>query len=68
MEFGPVEIGGKEYFCPVHAVALSKGKALLTAKHEGRLGPERTYLNDVTLTGYRVFRSESRMLTDWKEQ
>jgi hypothetical protein len=69
VEYGPVEIGGKQYTCPVHAVALSKAQTVISNKTDGlRLGPARTYLNDVTFTGYHVFRSESRMLTDWKEQ
>lgn len=68
VEYGPVEIGGKPYVCPVHAVAMSRGRTLLTSKGEMRFGPVRTYLNDMTFTGYHVFRSESRMLTDWKEQ
>jgi hypothetical protein len=68
VEYAPVEIGGKQYTCPVHAVALSKAQTVITNKHDGpRLGPTRTYLNDVTFSGYRVFRSESRMLTDFKE-
>ena len=68
VEYGPVEIGGKPYTCPVHAVALSRAQTVVTNKTDGpRLGPTRTYLNDVTFTGYHVFRSESRMLTNWKE-
>lgn len=69
VEYAPVEIGGKQYTCPVHAVALSKAQTVITNKSDGpRLGPARTYLNDVTFSAYRVFRSESRMLTDWKDQ
>jgi hypothetical protein len=69
VEYGAVEIGGRQYTCPVHAVALSKAQTVISNKTDGpRLGPARTYLNDVTFSGYHVFRSESRILTDWKEQ
>ncbi len=63
VEYGPVEIGGKIYTCPVKAVALSMARTLLTNKKAGpRLGPTRTYLDDIRFTGYHVFRSESRIV------
>ena len=83
VDYGPVEIGGKTYMCPVRSLALSKAKMTLQgssfvpmgegwksptgvndALQSGSVheGPEQTLLNDVTFTGYHVFRSESRMV------
>ena len=67
VEYGPVEIGGKTYTCPIRSVSIS-----LTA--EGLMGgigpfgppgptPEATLLNDVTFGDYHLFRSESHILT-----
>jgi len=66
VEYGPVEIGGKSYNCPIHAVALStlrdpvdKGAPLTT-------GALRRFINDITFSQYHVFRSESRILPDYQ--
>jgi hypothetical protein len=66
VEYGPVEIGGKMYFCPTRSIAISRARTLLMPKKDKspRLGPERTFVNDVSFTGYHVFRSESRILVD----
>lgn len=69
VEYGPVEIAGKEYTCPIKAVARSQARTLLVHKGKGyELGPLRTYLNDVSFTGYHIFRSESRILTGYTPQ
>jgi len=65
VEYSPVEIGGKSYFCPTRSVAISRARTLLTSK-DGKaphLGPEKIFVNDVSFTQYHVFRSESRILT-----
>ena len=66
VEYGPVEIGGKLYTCPVRSVALSVAKAEIwvtdqSGRHED-LGPERLYINDMVFEDYHVFRSEARIL------
>ena len=62
VQYGTVEIGGKNYICPVHGVALTKvpikrqvGKARAGAP------PLQTQVNDVSFEEYHVFRSSSRI-------
>lgn len=68
VEYGPVEIGGKTYICPLHGVAYSEPNH---ADAAGKMQPDDTpakssahFLNDATFTQYRLFRSEVRILTD----
>jgi len=69
IEYGPVEIGGKTYICPVRSVSISRGRSvtLLTEWDESfrTYGPYATMLNDVAFEGYHIFRAKSRMLTDF---
>jgi hypothetical protein len=66
VEYGPVEIGGKTYTCPVRSVSISMNSMGLS-RVLGPFGvctpPGVTLLNDVIFGDYRVFRSESRILT-----
>lgn len=68
VDYDQVEIGGRMYFCPVHAVALSVSRTLVRGKTGMRhspsivLGPEKLYLNDSTFGNYHLFRSESRIM------
>ncbi len=66
IEYGPVEIGGRTYICPVHSVSLMRSRSVqeLVEWDESfaAYGPYATMLNDMRFTGYRMFRSESRML------
>lgn len=62
VEYGPVDIGGRSYICPVHGVVM-------TTTHERDEPPERIalfprprFLNDITFSGYHVFRGETRIL------
>ncbi len=68
IEYGPVEIGGKTYICPVRSVSISRGRSvtLLTEWDESfrTYGPYATMLNDVTFERYHMFRAKSRMLTE----
>lgn len=69
VEYRPVSIGGKSYVCPIHAIAISRAKTMQEDKLRGAsMGPPQTYLNDVTFTDYHIFRSESRILPEWREQ
>lgn len=55
VEYGPVEIGGKNYICPLHAIAFSQ--------EVDRASPvPRVYINDTVFTQYHLFRSEMRVL------
>jgi VWFA-related protein len=69
VDYGPIVIGGKTYFRPIKSVAISRSRTLKML-HEwdqnfGVYGPFQTLLNDVTFTGYHIFRSEHRILTDY---
>jgi hypothetical protein len=66
VEYGPVEIGGKSYICPVKSVSVLQAH---TTQNQGAYsrsnykGPAKTFLNDVTFGQYRRFGSETRILT-----
>ncbi|MGB6831020.1 MAG: hypothetical protein WBE41_23440 [Terracidiphilus sp.] len=68
VEYGPIEIGGRIYVCPVHGVAYSQPQLVdamgnpLPAEEQKKDSPH--FLNDATFTHYRLFRSEVRILTD----
>jgi VWFA-related protein len=67
IEYGPVEIGGKTYFCPIRSVSIVRGRSVGVLREWDESfrtwGPYGTMLNDVSFDGYHMFRSESRMLT-----
>jgi len=67
IEYGPAEIGGKTYICPVRSVAISRGKSVipLTEWDESfrTYGPYTTMLNDVAFEQYHMFRAKLRLLT-----
>ena len=70
VEYGPVEIGGKIYLCPVKSVSLMRSRSVVFLKEwdEGfrTYGPYATTMNDITFDNYHVFRAESRVLTGFK--
>jgi len=70
VDYGPVEIGGVSYVCPVKSVALSVVRMVIqeldftTGAVKGTtLGQPRTYLNEVLFKQYHLFRAEARILT-----
>ena len=67
IEYGPVEIGGKTYICPVKSVSISRARSVtvLTEWDESfrTYGPFATMLNDATFGDYHIFRAESHVLT-----
>jgi hypothetical protein len=67
IEYGPVEIGGKTYYCPLRSVSINRARSLRTLSDWDEsfrsYGPYATMLNDITFDRYHVFRSESRILT-----
>jgi VWFA-related protein len=70
VEYGPVEIGGKTYFCPVKSVSLMRSRSVVLLKEWDEsfrtYGPYATTMNDITFDNYHVFRAESSVLTDFK--
>jgi VWFA-related protein len=80
IEYGPVDIAGKTYVCPLRSVALTRERSIITAtlakESSGMLandsgesfrtsGPYATMLNDITFSNYHVFRAQSRILTSF---
>jgi VWFA-related protein len=73
VEYGPVEIGGKTYICPVRSVSISQEPAQASNISEnnnfrGTLiqyapGSLQTLLNDVAFGQYHLFRADVRVLT-----
>jgi hypothetical protein len=65
VEYGPVEIGGKTYTCPVRSVSIGIGSGFMSV-YPFTPSPspaDTTLLNDMTFDNYHQFRSESRILT-----
>lgn len=69
VEYGTVDIGGKNYTCPIHSVAIAQVRE--TQAQHGVIAaeamdhsPRQTLLNAVYFTDYHIFRGESRILTD----
>jgi hypothetical protein len=50
IEYGPVELGGKTYICPLKGVAIS-------------VEPKLRSLNDITFEQYHLYRASARILT-----
>lgn len=72
VEYGPVDIGGKTYICPVRSVSLWRGRSIIPLPGSngklGTFGPYVTALNDMTFDNYHIFRSESRILPGFKPE
>jgi hypothetical protein len=84
VEYGPIEIGGKTYVCPLKSVAIARGYEASVPNARNDLlgwGPEsvedaqnrgsevlQTLLNDVVFRDYHLFRSETRILTGVEQQ
>jgi hypothetical protein len=65
VEYGPVEIGGRTYICPLRSIALSKART-----RPGGDMSERTVLriNEVTFTDYHRFGATSRIVENGGKQ
>lgn len=63
VQYGPVEIAGRTYICPVRSVSLSQADMSAFAHREDMSAPEVTFLNSITFSNYHVFRSNSRITT-----
>jgi len=66
VQYGPVDIGGKSYICPIRSVSLSREPAQIYLHLRPTAGkskdPQKTSLNDVNYGQYHLFRAESRIL------
>jgi VWFA-related protein len=66
VEYGPVEIGGKNYICPLRSVVMMRARTVSTLTNWGQTfdlyAPYETLLNDIVYTDYHKFGSEARML------
>jgi VWFA-related protein len=64
--YGPVEIGGKTYICPVRSVSIWRARSVPTLSEWDESfrawGPYATMLNDISFDQYHMFRSESRLI------
>jgi hypothetical protein len=66
VEYGPVEIGGKTYTCPVRSVAISmRGIGIMNVYpfSQSASTSDAILLNDMTFDKYHQFRSDARILT-----
>lgn len=67
VQYGPQEIGGKTYICPVRSVTYWRGRRGVQVHEWGEgfrvYGPFETMLDDVSFGDYHMFRGETRMLT-----
>lgn len=68
VDYGPVKIGGKTYYCPIRSVGIAGGRTVITLTLGGEnqsflsWGPYSTKINDMRFSNYHVFRSDSRIL------
>jgi VWFA-related protein len=67
VEYGPVEIGGKTYFCPQRSVALGVEQMVqfvgpYASPAARQIQPLKTSLNDVVFDQYHMFRAETRIV------
>lgn len=66
VEYGPVQIGGKTYICPIRSVSIARAQVIRTMQTWDAafrtIGPYETNLDDVVFSGYHIFRSSSRIL------
>jgi hypothetical protein len=69
VEYGPVEIGGKTYTCPLRSVSIMRHRTVTHVHKDNPFGdftrthgPYMTELEDVSFQDYHVLRSESRVL------
>ena len=70
IEYGPVEIGGREYICPHRGVEIMRVRTVNTLNVLGQTfdvyAPYETRLNDIVYTNYHKFGAEARMLPGYE--
>jgi VWFA-related protein len=69
IEYGPVDIGGTKYICPVRSISMMRARSVMQDADwdESFLtyGPYATMLNEIEFTNYHLFRSNARILPDF---
>ena len=69
IEYGPVDIGGSTYICPLRSVSIMRARAIRVLSDWDEwfriYGPYSAMLNDVSFGGYHIFRSNSRILPEF---
>jgi VWFA-related protein len=68
VDYGPVELGGKSYLCPVRSISTTVAQTLqLDPRYAFALAlqmqPLKTSVNEVAFEQYHMFRSDARVLT-----
>jgi len=69
VNYGPVEIGGSPYICPLRSIALTLARQVRLnpssfSDYQEQYGPLQTRVNDVVFRNYHLFRAEMRIITD----
>jgi VWFA-related protein len=71
VEYGPQEVGGKNYICPLRSVEISRGRSERVLREWNMVFSLYSYfetmINDVTFGGYHKFGSEARILPGFDE-
>jgi hypothetical protein len=71
VEYGPEELGGKNYICPQRSVEVSRGRTERELHEWGMVFSVYSYfetmVNDMTFGGYHKFGSEARILSGFEE-
>jgi hypothetical protein len=66
IEYGPVEIGGTKYICPVRSISVMRNRSVINASEWDEsfmtYGPYATMLNDTEFSNYHLFGSTARIL------
>jgi hypothetical protein len=69
IDYGPVEIGGASYICPLRSIAVMRTRSVIDASEwdESYLtyGPYTTWINEIQFSNYRQFRSSVKILPDF---
>jgi VWFA-related protein len=73
VEYGPVDLGGMTYICPVRSVSVSVAKTLRNIQDPSghswiAMGPRQMLLNHIDFEQYHLFRAESRVLSGDEER
>ena|SRR5579871_2287682 len=65
IEYGPMDIGGRSYICPLHGLATLQAHTThqqAAISRSAYRGKAKTFLNDISFSKYRRFGSEMRIV------
>ena len=70
VEYGPVELGGKTYICPVRGIALSLASEMTPSagRTVDAFPPLQTSLNDVVFEQYHLYHASSHIIPTEKDE